>query len=126
MYRIYDITLTNTHHNEESRHPPPEVDNRIPRAFHKVIRIGASSAYPVWQRRYHVCRNDEKRKVVVVESAGEDDEEKAYRKNLKIELAVILITAELNDTDEQEVDENALDLARRTALTYKRERDDSL
>ena len=69
--------LTNPHKHKEPRAPASKVDDSAPAALHKVIRVRAPPAYPVRQRREHVCRDDEKRQVVVPERGGEDHEEEA-------------------------------------------------
>jgi hypothetical protein len=70
---------TNSHDDEESSHEPPKVHNSIARAFHKVIWVRCTTAYPVRQRCDHVCCDDKKCKVVVEERSTEYDEEESDR-----------------------------------------------
>lgn len=67
-----------THNNEKASEKSPYVKNGSAAALDKVIRIRASAADPVRQRREDVRGDDEQRVVDLVESAGQDDEEESY------------------------------------------------
>ena len=74
-----DTQLTDAHHDEEASEESTKVHHgSTAPAVHEIIRIRASVTYPIRQRRYAICRNDEESEVVAVERRGEDDEEEAY------------------------------------------------
>lgn len=69
---------TNTHNNKETGKESSHVKYGSAAALDKVVRIRASAADPVRQRREDVRGDDEQRVVDLVESAGQDDEEESH------------------------------------------------
>lgn len=69
---------TNAHDNKEAGEESSQVEHRRTATLDKVIRIRASAADPVRQRREDVGGDDEERVVDLVQGAGEDDEEESY------------------------------------------------
>lgn len=72
------LARTNAHDNKEAGKKPSQIEHCRAAALDKVIRICASAADPVRQRREDVRGDDEQRVVDLVESAGQDDEEESY------------------------------------------------
>lgn len=56
---------TDSHHDEKPREEASKINHCIASALDEIIRIRASSAYPVGQWRNDIGRDDEQRKEVV-------------------------------------------------------------
>lgn len=74
--------LTDPHHNQEPGAKPAEIQHGAPAAFHEIIRVRTSAAYPVGERREDVGGDDEEGEVVAPEGGGEDDEEESDGEDL--------------------------------------------
>jgi hypothetical protein len=58
---IDSVRHTNTHKDQETGTELSEIHNGVAAALHEIIRVGASSADPVWDRGEHVGSDDEER-----------------------------------------------------------------
>lgn len=65
--------LTDSHDDEEAGQEATEINNSRSGALHKIIRIGRTPAYPVWQGRDYVGCNNDEGEVVVKEGGRENN-----------------------------------------------------
>lgn len=56
---------TNSHNDQETSQETTKVNDSTAGAFHKIIGVGCTAAYPIGQRRDNVGRDDQQRKVVM-------------------------------------------------------------
>ena len=61
-----------TLHDQEARREAAEVDDRVARRLHEVVRVGAAAADPVWEGGEDEGRDDDEGEEVVEEGGGED------------------------------------------------------
>lgn len=73
---------TYSHHDQKTGEKPPKVHKRIADTLHEIIRIRASSAYPIWQRRNHIRGNNKQGEIVMLKSGGENDKEESDGEHL--------------------------------------------
>ncbi|KAI7091962.1 hypothetical protein KC356_g302 [Hortaea werneckii] len=74
--------LTYPHHDQETRHEAPQLDDAVGPAVHKVILVLGLAADPVRDGRDDVGGDDQEGEVVFEQGGGEDDEEEAYGEDL--------------------------------------------
>ena len=58
---------TNTHDDQKARQEPPELDYTARTALHEIIWIRGAAAYPIWDGRNDISRDDEEGEVVFPE-----------------------------------------------------------
>lgn len=77
------MTRTGPHDNQKSCQEPAEFHYARATAVHEVIALLCFAADPVGDRGEDVGRDDEQCEVVLEQGGTEDDEEEAYREDLR-------------------------------------------